>query len=62
LRNAQAMASKSFTMRSCDHPNRFVNSARRNRHARLVSATSSPSMGPAMASVAARGRAPVSSR
>src|SRR6516162_6729804 len=61
--SAQAMASKSLSTRSCENPKRLANSRRRNRQpGRLVSAISSPSTGPATASVAARGRAPVSSR
>src|SRR5262245_1712366 len=57
------MASKSFSTRSCENPKRLANSRRRKRQlVRLVSAISSPSQGPATASVAARGRAPVSSR
>src|SRR5262249_20928760 len=57
--SAQAMASKSFSTRSCENPKRLANSRRRKRQlARLVSAISSPSAGPATASVAPRrGRA-----
>jgi len=57
------MASKSLSTRSCENPKRLANSRRRKRQlVRLVSPISSPSTGPATASVAARGRAPVSSR
>ena len=46
--SAQAIASKSLTTRSCENPKRSRESPRRNRHVRLVSATSSPSIGPAI--------------